>query len=79
MYFGFDNDEMLTADCVGCERCENICPVGNIRMKDRHPVWSMDGSCITCMACYHSCPKHAIRFGKFTDNKGQYLFKNLIE
>ena len=69
----------FTADCVGCERCENICPVGNIRMKDRQPVWSMDGSCITCMACYHSCPKHAIRFGKFTDNKGQYLFKNLIE
>ena len=69
----------VTADCVGCDLCERTCPVGNIRMKDRHPEWLRSGNCITCMACYHSCPKHAIRFGKFTDNKGQYLFKNLIK
>lgn len=68
----------FTTDCVGCGHCEGICPVGNIQIKDKHPLWLGNGNCMTCMACYHSCPKHAIRFGKFTDDKGQYLFKNLM-
>lgn len=62
--------------CVCCGACAQACPVGNIQMNGG-PVWLGNSTCLTCMACYHSCPQHAIRFGKYTDNKGQYLFKKL--
>lgn len=66
----------VEASCVSCGLCAQLCPVHNIVM-DGKPIWSNSGVCLTCMACYHCCPQHAIRFGKYTDNKGQYLFKKI--
>ena len=31
------------------------------------------GHCTGCLACYHHCPTRAIRFGRRTEKKGQYL------
>lgn len=62
----------VTESCVGCGKCARSCPESNIRMEE-HPVWTGSGRCTTCMACYHTCPYHAIRLGWFTGNKGQYL------
>lgn len=44
--------------CVGCKRCEVICPVGNIEMID--DIASIEDQCIACMRCYHFCPTKAI-------------------
>lgn len=44
--------------CVHCGRCEKICPVDNIKMKNKRPKW--DDHCEECLACVHVCPKHAI-------------------
>lgn len=58
--------------CVSCGRCEQVCPLHNIRLVDGKPVWGKE--CVACLACYHHCPKHAIAYGKYTRGKGQYTF-----
>lgn len=58
--------------CIGCGKCELICPVKNIKMKNSRPQWG--SNCVSCLACYHVCPKHAVQYGKATHNKGQYMF-----
>lgn len=61
--------------CVKCGRCSRVCPVGNIQGgAGQKPEWEHTKKCMTCFACYHNCPKHAIRYGKLTRNKGQYHF-----
>lgn len=62
-----------TGSCIGCGKCEKACPVGNVKMSGNKPVWSSD--CVSCLACYHICPKHAVQYGKATQHKGQYFFK----
>lgn len=66
----------VSDSCIKCGTCEKVCPVQNIQFQGK-PIWLHQGDCLSCMACYHSCPEHAITFGKYTDHKGQYLFKKL--
>ncbi len=62
--------------CTKCGLCAEVCMVDNIsRGKDRAPEWKHTGRCLTCFACYHHCPSHAIEFGNQTRNKGQYFWK----
>lgn len=55
-----------TEACIGCKKCEKVCPVGNITVTDR-PVWG--GNCTQCLACYHVCPVHAVEYGKMTGKR----------
>lgn len=54
--------------CVACSRCEQVCPLGNIKVTGK-PEWGND--CTMCMACYHACPRRAIDYGTRTRGKGQ--------
>ncbi len=45
--------------CVGCGKCEKVCPRKNITMKDGKPKFG--GHCVGCMACAFLCPKDAVR------------------
>lgn len=57
--------------CISCGRCASVCPTGNIVLdSDRRPQWGKE--CMICLACYHVCPRHAVRYGRQTRNKGQY-------
>ena len=61
--------------CIGCGRCEKVCPTGNISLSEENaPVWHHDNNCISCFACYHHCPVRAIEYGSKTRGKGQYYF-----
>jgi ferredoxin len=61
--------------CIGCGKCEKLCPVGDIECQDGKPVWQHNGKCMTCYACLHHCPSNAISWGWFTSGKGQYVRK----
>ena len=63
-----------TSLCVHCGLCQKVCPVGDISLVDGSPAWHHDGSCTSCLACYHHCPRHAINYGTITRHRGQYFF-----
>jgi len=58
--------------CMGCGKCEKLCPLNNISLVDKKPVWSKN--CTHCMACIGNCPVKAIQYGKITQNKERYTF-----
>ena len=62
--------------CIGCGRCAAACPLANISMKDRRPVWG--NNCTHCMACINLCPKQAIEYGKRTEGKPRYTGPELL-
>ena len=62
--------------CIRCGICVNVCPVQDISGGyGKFPEWRHNGRCLTCFACYHHCPRHAIEWGWMTQHKGQYYFK----
>lgn len=62
-----------TSKCVSCGICLSVCPQKNITLDaDGHPVWGDD--CISCLGCYHNCPRRAIDYGRVTRKHGQYNF-----
>lgn len=58
--------------CVGCGGCAGVCPLGNITQAAKGAVPEWGDNCMTCLACYHRCPRHAVAYGNRTAHKGQY-------
>lgn len=56
--------------CTGCGLCEQVCPVGNIKLQTRRPVWRH--GCLECLACLHICPVRSIEFGSRTPGRERY-------
>lgn len=71
----FPSKWVSTEECIGCRKCEKVCPMGNIKMRGARPVWG--SYCVSCLACYHVCPRHAVQYGSATRHKGQYFFKSV--
>ena len=65
-------DFYATGGCVGCGKCERLCPLNNISIKDRKPVWGNE--CTHCMACIANCPTEAIEYGTISQTKEKYRF-----
>ncbi|MBQ2961001.1 MAG: EFR1 family ferrodoxin [Oscillospiraceae bacterium] len=65
-------DFYSTDKCIGCGMCERRCPLNNIKLKDKRPVWG--NSCTHCMACIGNCPVEAIEYGDITQKKEKYNF-----
>lgn len=68
------NDFYVTEQCIGCGKCENLCPLNNIQLKDHKPIWGH--RCTHCMACICCCPKSAIEYGKKSIGKKRYYLEN---
>lgn len=61
----------VTDQCIGCGKCEKLCPYNNIRLEDKKPVWS--NQCTHCMACISTCPTEAIEYKKTSVGKRRYF------
>ena len=59
-----------TDSCIGCGKCAALCPLGNITLRDKKPVWG--SNCTHCTACINLCPKDAVEYGKKTRGKPRY-------
>lgn len=71
--FMFPSKDFHSTDaCIGCGKCAKLCPLNNISMKDKKPVWG--NHCTHCMACIGNCPKEAIEYGNITQTKDKYNF-----
>ena len=65
-------DFFYTDKCVGCGKCAKLCPLNNITIEDKKPVWH--NNCTHCMACIGNCPTQAIEYGEISQKKEQYNF-----
>ena len=71
----------VTDKCVGCGKCEKLCPLNVVEMRDGKPTWSRE-TCTHCMACIQNCPCRAIEYKDRTESKPRYTFaryKKVIE
>ena len=44
--------------CVGCGKCEKLCPMNNIKIVDKKVV--QNNRCTMCYRCINNCPKQAM-------------------
>ncbi|MDO4380951.1 MAG: EFR1 family ferrodoxin [Clostridia bacterium] len=56
--------------CIGCKKCEKLCPLNNIKIQNGRPVWGKN--CTHCMACICLCAEEAIEYGKKSQGKRRY-------
>ncbi|MBR5534878.1 MAG: EFR1 family ferrodoxin [Ruminiclostridium sp.] len=60
----------VTKDCNGCGLCEKLCPLNNIELEGKEPLWG--SRCTQCMACICGCPREAIEYGRRSKGKVRY-------
>lgn len=44
--------------CIGCGRCEDVCPIGAIKLGDGKAA--VNDNCVECDTCVGECPVEAI-------------------
>ena len=65
-----DKKFSVTDKCTSCGICVAICPVNNIELVDKKPVWKHH--CELCCGCIHLCPVEAIQAGSRTAARQRY-------
>jgi ferredoxin/flavodoxin len=70
-----DKQFWVDEKCNRCGICKKVCPVNNIDLIDRKPLWQ--GNCDQCLACIQWCPEKAIQYGKKTAARKRYHHPNV--
>ncbi len=65
-----------TDKCIGCGKCERLCPVNSITMVDGRPKWA--DKCAHCMSCLGNCPVGAIGYGDVVEPGERYRFEKKL-
>ena len=65
-----DRDFWVDENCTSCGTCVKVCPVSNIELINKRPVWLH--RCEQCFACLQWCPAEAIQCGKNTVGRKRY-------
>ena len=71
----WDEKFNVTGKCTGCGLCARVCPVNNIRIENRRPLWRHH--CERCLSCIQWCPCEAIEYGKKTIGRRRYHNPNV--
>nr|WP_319538501.1 DUF362 domain-containing protein [uncultured Methanospirillum sp.] len=50
---------LIRRNCIRCLKCERICPVSAIHLKNGYPIFET-ATCIRCYCCHEMCDSHAI-------------------
>lgn len=74
VFFMRDKPFTVHENCVGCGKCEKLCPMNNIIIRNGKPSWN--GKCMQCMACIGACPVKAIDYGKKTQLRNRYYISD---
>jgi ferredoxin len=69
-----DKNFVIEDTCNGCNVCAKVCPVENIELINKRPVYK--GKCISCLSCTHNCPNNAIRL-KGEKSKVRFINQNV--
>lgn len=75
-YMQPSKDFRTTDKCVGCGKCSRVCPINNIQMIEKRPVWGE--RCAHCMACILGCPFEAIEYADITPCKDKYNIRKYV-
>lgn len=73
LYYRFyikDKGFTVSDACISCGKCARRCPLNNIDMVEKRPVWK--GDCTHCMACICGCPTEAIEYKSISRGKRRY-------
>ncbi|MCP4152280.1 MAG: hypothetical protein GY757_31370 [bacterium] len=65
-----DGNFFIDENCNGCDICQKVCPVNNVSMENKKPVWN--NKCQQCYACLQWCPKESIQSSKKTAGVKRY-------
>lgn len=65
------DDYSVTEDCILCGKCVELCPSGNISIKNGKVEFA--DKCVACVGCYHRCPQKAI---VYKNRKKDYRYFN---
>lgn len=63
-----------TEQCISCGKCMEVCPLNNISLSDKRPVWG--NNCTHCMACISYCPQEAIEYKNKSVGKHRYHYED---
>ena len=58
----FRGIEAESDKCTGCGICAEVCPMGNIVLRENKAV--IGDNCSTCLSCFHWCPNEAVWMSK---------------
>ena len=70
------DDFSASENCIGCRKCVDVCPVGNIALENG--VIKFADKCVACLGCYHRCPQKAIIY-KGRNKNYRYFNPNVDE
>lgn len=65
-----DKGFTVSTACISCGKCATHCPLNNIDMVDKKPVWK--GNCTHCMACIAGCPTTSIEYKSVSKNQHRH-------